>query len=208
MRTRSYHHGDLANALLDAADALLLDHSCAELTLRQVAAAVGVAPSAAYHHFADRNALLDALAARALDALAAALEERLARIPKADAQRRLVALGRAYVAWARHQPHRFEAAFGSQQGRPDVPANLRPFKLLGSLLDEAVIRKMLAPDGRQNAELILWPALHGLAVLASSGPLLEKSEREVAALCDDLVLTILAGLKARAQRASSDDGGP
>ena len=200
MRTRSYHHGDLANALLDAADALLLDHSCAELTLRQVAAAVGVAPSAAYHHFADRNALLDALAD--------ALEERLARIPKADAQRRLVALGRAYVAWARHQPHRFEAAFGSQQGRPDVPANLRPFKLLGSLLDEAVIRKMLSPDGRQNAELILWPALHGLAVLASSGPLLEKSEREVAALCDDLVLTILAGLKARAQRASSDDGGP
>jgi hypothetical protein len=71
-------------------------------------------------------------------------------------------------------------------------------KLLGSLLDEAVIREALPPDARRHAELILWPALHGLAVLASSGPLLEKSEREVAALCDDLVLTILAGLKARA----------
>jgi AcrR family transcriptional regulator len=208
VRTKSYHHGNLANALLDAADALLRDHSFAELTLRQVAAAVGVAPSAAYHHFADRNALLDALAARALEALADALDERLARIPKADAQRRLVALGRVYVAWARHQPHRFEAAFGSQQRRPDVPANLRPFKLLGSLLDEAVIRETLPSDARRHGELILWPALHGLAVLASSGPLLEKSEREVAALCDDLVLTILAGLKARTHPAPSDEGGP
>jgi len=208
VRTKSYHHGNLANALLDAADALLLEHSFAELTLRQVAAAVGVAPSAAYHHFADRNALLDALAARALDALADALDERLARIPKADAQRRLIALGRAYVAWARHEPHRFEAAFASQQGRPDVPANLRPYKLLGSLLDEAVIREVLSPEARRHAELILWPALHGLAVLASSGPLLEKSEREVAALSDDVVLTILAGLKTRAHPASSDEGGP
>jgi AcrR family transcriptional regulator len=200
VRTKSYHHGNLANALLDAADALLLEQGFAELTLRQVAAAVGVAPSAAYHHFADRNALLDALAARALDALADALDERLGRIPKADAQRRLLALGRAYVAWARHQPHRFEAAFGSQQGRPDVPANLRPFELLGSLLDEAVLRDILSPDGRRHAELVLWPALHGLAVLASSGPLLQKSEREVSALCDDLVLTILAGLEARRTR--------
>ena len=208
MRTKTYHHGNLANALLDAADALLLDHSFAELTLRQVAAAVGVAPSAAYHHFADRNALLDALAARALDALADALDERLARIPKADAQRRLVALGRVYVAWARHQPHRFEAAFGSQRGRPDVPANLRPYKLLESLLDDAVIREILLPDARRHAELILWPALHGLAVLASSGPLLEKSEREVAGLCDNLVLTILAGLNARVHPTSSDDDGP
>jgi AcrR family transcriptional regulator len=201
VRTKSYHHGNLPNALLDAADALLLEHSPAELTLRQVAAAVGVAPSAAYHHFADRNALLDTLAARALDALADALDERLARIPKADVQGRLLALGRAYVAWARHQPHRFEAAFGSQQRRPDVPANLRPFKLLGSLLDEAVLQNILPPDARRHAELILWPALHGLAVLASSGPLLQKKEREVAALCDDLVLTMLAGLAARGHGA-------
>jgi AcrR family transcriptional regulator len=206
VRTRSYHHGNLAKALLDAADAMLEDHSFAELTIREVAAAVGVAPSAAYHHFEDRNALLDALAARALDALADALDERLARIPKAEAQRRLVTLGRAYVAWARHQPHRFEAAFGSQQWRPDVPANLRPFEILGSLLDEAVLRKILSPDARRQAEFILWPALHGLAVLASSGPLLEKSDREVAAFCDDMVLTILSGLNARMHPASSHNG--
>ena len=100
----------------------------------------------------------------------------------------------------------FEAAFGSQQWRPDVPANLRPFEILGSLLDEAVLRKILSPDARRQAEFILWPALHGLAVLASSGPLLEKSDREVAALCDDMVLTVLSGLNARMHPASSHNG--
>jgi len=205
VRPNRYHHGDLANALLDAADSLLAAQSPAALTLRQVAAAVGVAPSAVYHHFADRNALLDALAHRALDALADAIEARLGRIPRADAKRRLVALGRAYVGWARHQPHRFEAAFGSQLGRPDVPANLRPLELLGNVLDEAVLREVLAPDARRQAELIVWPALHGLAALASTGPLLEKTEREISALCDKLLLTILAGLEARGSRLSRDE---
>ncbi len=196
MRAKEYHHGNLAQALLDAADALLEDRGAAEISLRQVATSVGVAPSAAYHHFADRNALLDALAARALDRLAAAVQRRVARVPVADVPGRVVALGRGYVSWAREEPHRFAVAF-AQGDRPDTPANLRPYVILTELLDEAVTRGVMPARSRPNAEHLVWPALHGLAVLGSSGPLQDRSERELLALCDELVLTLLAGLRAR-----------
>ncbi len=196
MRAKEYHHGNLAQALLDAADALLDDRPAAEISLRQVATTVGVAPSAAYHHFADRNALLDALAARALDGLAAAVQRRVGRVPAADVAGRIVALGRAYVAWAREEPHRFAVAF-TQGDRPDTPANLRPYVILSGLLDEAVARGVVPARTRPDAEHLVWPSLHGLAVLASSGPLQDRSERDIMTLCDELVMTLLAGLRAR-----------
>ena len=61
---RAYHHGDLREALIEQAvasvDAVGADH----VSLRAVAAAVGVSPSAAYHHFADKDELMEAVSSR------------------------------------------------------------------------------------------------------------------------------------------------
>src|SRR5215211_6045080 len=59
---RSYHHGDLRRALLDAALALLRASGLDALTLRAVARAAGVSQTAPYRHFADRAALLAGVA--------------------------------------------------------------------------------------------------------------------------------------------------
>jgi len=59
---RTYHHGDLRRALLDAAWRLVAEKGLAALTLREVARAAGVSHAAPYHHFPTRTALLDALA--------------------------------------------------------------------------------------------------------------------------------------------------
>jgi len=61
-RARSYHHGDLRNALLDAARTILEEESLAELSLRAVARKAGVSHAAPYRHFPNHEALLAELA--------------------------------------------------------------------------------------------------------------------------------------------------
>ena len=70
---RSYHHGDLRSALVAAAVARVEEVGAEHLSLRAVAAEVGVSPSAAYHHFADKDALLGEVAATGLQMLVEAV---------------------------------------------------------------------------------------------------------------------------------------
>src|SRR5258708_33977258 len=61
-RTRSYHHGDLRNALLVAARSILEEETLAELSLRAVARRAGVSHAAPYRHFPNHEAVLAELA--------------------------------------------------------------------------------------------------------------------------------------------------
>ena len=63
MPKKSYHHGDLRQALLAEATAMLEESGADGLSLRALARRVGVSHAAPGHHFADRNALLAELAA-------------------------------------------------------------------------------------------------------------------------------------------------
>jgi AcrR family transcriptional regulator len=198
VKSGAYHHGDLAAALLGAADELLVAGGAAKLSLRQIAAHVGVAPSAAYHHFADRDALVDRLGVRYLDELAGVVRRRLRRVADDDTEAQLVALGRAYVQWARARPARFAIAFGPGRARPDVTHNRRPYEILEAIFAAAVARGELSPGAGVDGGVILWPALHGFAVLAVSGPYLRRPSREILQQTELLVRTILAGLRARA----------
>src|SRR5207342_1602524 len=61
-RAKPYHHGDLRNALLDAARALLEEGPFADLSLRAVARRAGVSHAAPYRHFPNHESLLVELA--------------------------------------------------------------------------------------------------------------------------------------------------
>jgi AcrR family transcriptional regulator len=73
-RRKTFHHGDLKQAALAAAYDLVGRAGHEALTLREVAAAVGVTHRSLYNHFADRNALLDAVATEAFLRMAASLK--------------------------------------------------------------------------------------------------------------------------------------
>ena len=60
----SYHHGDLAAVLIAASPMLIARHGVEGFSIRQAAALVGVAPSAAYRHFDNKDALIAAVAGR------------------------------------------------------------------------------------------------------------------------------------------------
>jgi AcrR family transcriptional regulator len=55
---KTYHHGNLPPALVEAAKALIIERGLDGFTLREVARRVGVTHVAAYRHYADRRALV------------------------------------------------------------------------------------------------------------------------------------------------------
>jgi AcrR family transcriptional regulator len=106
----TYHHGDLAGALLDAGDAVLKDQGLEGFTLRECARRAGVSHAAPKHHFGGVRGLLTALAARGFERLTARLEEQLAAAGS-DLDAQFVATCRAYADFAQGYPEHFRIMF-------------------------------------------------------------------------------------------------
>jgi len=154
------------------------------VVLREAARMVGVVPNAAYRHFADRDELLAAVCAEAMGELAARMAADVARVrgkygDAAAARRRLRAIGRAYLEFARAEPGLFVTAFslphqhayGARDGGTGPEAN--PLDQLRAVLDELVDGGVLDRGRRAGIEYPVWSTVHGLAVLAGQGPLRE-----------------------------------
>jgi len=115
--------------------------------LREAARMVGVVPNAAYRHFADRDELLAALCTAAMRELAARMAAGVGRVrgkygDAAAARRRLRAIGRAYLEFAREEPGLFATAFAlPQQHAYDAQdggtgQDPKPLDQLRAVLDE------------------------------------------------------------------------
>jgi len=188
---RAFHHGHLRQALLDAA---LAAPDIEGLSLRQLAAGVGVTAAAAYRHFGSREDLLSEVARVGFDRLAARFSEAfdIARPPAdaAEAQARMQRLAQAYLQFADDEPALWRLMFGAQAagyraaaappGRRNSYDHL-PAALLGLHLTGLTAQ----PPGERDA-LFAWSAIHGAAALRSGrvpaalAPLPELA-REVAA---------------------------
>src|SRR5215469_14061638 len=99
----TYHHGDLRAALVKAAVVEIERSGYENLSLRELAASLGVSRAAPYRHFADRRALLAAIAAAGFDELTAIHRNANGKTPQA----RLAAAGRGYLAFAAERPQLF-----------------------------------------------------------------------------------------------------
>jgi AcrR family transcriptional regulator len=179
---RAYHHGDLRNALIDAAAELAAGGGPLSVTIRAAARLAGVTPTAAYRHFAGQDDLLGAAKDRALEELSAAMQKELSARPQSDDPVRyalgsLTALGRGYIVFAREQPGLFRTVF-SWQGAMREHAERTPddpFGLLLESLDELVAVGYLSVQRRPLAEVAAWSMVHGLSMLLD-GPLREMPE--------------------------------
>lgn len=171
---RSYHHGDLRSALVCAAIARVEEVGAEHVSLRAVAAEVGVSPSAAYHHFADKDALLGEVAAQGLHQLVAAVGTQVAAIPaggREAARLRFRAAGQAYVEFALSHPQLFRVAFSpyclEQPGVPTTDDGSVP--VLTDLLNDLVSTGGLNASVRDDSEDVFIATLHGLATLTMQG---------------------------------------
>ena len=107
----SYHHGDLHNSLLEAADCLLEQTGAAKLSLREVAKHAGVSHTAPYRHFKNRAAMLEAIAIAGFGRLKLLMEQAEASAPN-DSEAQLRAAGLAYLQLAVNNPEHTRLMFG------------------------------------------------------------------------------------------------
>lgn len=177
MASTPYHHGNLREALVDAAVEVVRECGQDGLAVRDLARRVGVSHNAAYRHFANRDDLVAEVAGRVMQQLVEAMERQVAAVdatePVLRARRRLAAVGRAYVEFAVAEPGLFRLAFSSYAvvAAATPPTERDPYALLGRVLDDLVDVGFLATEARESADLTCWAAVHGLAVLTTDGAL-------------------------------------
>lgn len=170
-----YHHGELRQALLDAAAAVVERDGVGALSLRDLARRLGVSHAAPAHHFADRTALLVQLATDGYARFGAALSE--AARAATDPFERLDAVGRAYVRFAMDHPGRFRVMFGRELAELDPPCPVGPS---GGAAWQVLVESVRAALAETPAERRLdvegvafacWATVHGAAMLWLDGPL-------------------------------------
>jgi AcrR family transcriptional regulator len=168
----AYHHGRLRDALLAAAQSLLLERGVESFTLRECARRAGVSHAAPAHHFGDARGLLTAFATVGFERMAD-LMQRYVKGAGPEPEARLCAVGQAYVDFAlAHRAH-FQLMFAS--GRLDSAnpalqgASLRSFEALQQSLLAVMQARGLPMDTLPQRLLLAWSAVHGYATLLSEG---------------------------------------
>lgn len=161
---KSYHHGDLRTALIEAGVTALEGADAEAISLRELARSVGVSATAVYRHFPDKRALLSALADAGITKLGEA--QRIASDAAGGGPAGFAATGRAYVRFALAHPALFRLAFthGDHAMAPTESS------------DQAsqLLRRYSAEFGGGDAErltLQAWAVAHGLAMLMLDGRL-------------------------------------
>ena len=155
-KPKPYHHGDLRNALLDAARALLEEGPLADLSLRAVARRAGVSHAAPYRHFPNHESLLVELATEGFVELRGELIA--AATQKGAESDRIAKIGAAYMRFVARRPALARLMFG-----PQLP-NRDGFEALGAAAD-SIGGEIGAALHDPALGLAVWAAVHGLAML-------------------------------------------
>lgn len=201
--SKPYHHGHLKPALIDAAEALLVEHGVEKLSLRAVARHIGVSQAAPYAHFDGRQALLAAVATRGFERLTARLHE--AERSPAQGVALTRRLARAYVAFALDHPMLFRLMFGAELGTSTDDALRAARDASYAPIRGAVARRAAAAGAEPwaaEASLAAWALVHGLAILVLDGG--QPWPRDAAArdaLVDGVVAVYSIEAMARRRRA-------
>lgn len=184
---------DFRQRLCDAAEHLFAERGAEGVTIRELAAAVGVSPMTPYRYFKDKDAILAAVRARAFDRHAEALEAAYAA--SAAGAARAGALADAYVRFAEENPEAYKLMFDVRQPSagdyPDfVRAATRSYRTMTLQLSDKAAEGDLPGDPERIGQMY-WAALHGPLMLQMSGML---SREGAHALIRDLFATLDKGL--------------
>lgn len=204
----TYRHGNLKQALLDAALEMARQQGPEGVVLREATRHAGVAYSAAYRHYENQKALLDAVRVASLQKVAQMMKAELAALGAPAntveyARQSLGAIGRGYLRFARFEPGLFRTAFvlpfemkEGEDGSANEDAEQNPFQLLSMALDRMQEACLIDQNNRSQAEFLAWSAVHGMAMLILDGPLQAYSDEQLENLSERLLLMVERGLQA------------
>jgi AcrR family transcriptional regulator len=168
---RPYHHGNLRTALLVEAERTVRERGVQDLSLRELARAVGVSHGAPRRHFPDRQALLDALAEAGFARLGAELRNAVDGAGD-DFQARLRATAAAYIRFATRDAALLELMFAGKHGEQSGALNEaaeRAFSVMLELIEQGQADGALEPGEPKRVGLVLFATIQGIAALVAGG---------------------------------------
>ncbi|MCA1995021.1 MAG: TetR/AcrR family transcriptional regulator [Coleofasciculus sp. S288] len=195
----TYHHGDLRQALIDAALELISERDISELSLREVARRVGVSHAAPYRHFSDKDALLAAIAEEGFHVLTRYLQESVQTILD-DPLKQLQATGVAYVQFAVNHSSHYRVMFGAfRANNPDYSALTKAGEATFAVLVNVIMTGQTAGvfstgEPRQLA-WAAWSLVHGLAMLLIDQQLPLSDEQAITSIATLATQTLAQGMQ-------------
>ena len=173
MAKRGYHHGNLKQALVDAALELIAVKGPQGFTMAEAAKQADVSAAAPYRHFTGRDELIAEMARQGFDLFADLLEFAY-RDGQPSPLSAFEAVGRAYLAFARKHPGHYVAMFESgvapNATRDLAAASARANKVL--VRAAADLSQRLPPDRRPPTEMFaahVSAMSHGIVELYARG---------------------------------------
>lgn len=197
-RARRGEGDRLREEILVAAERILIEtNDQSALSIRAIAAAVGVTPPSIYLHFADRTDLLFEVCERHWLTLEAAMDQAVDGVD--DPIERIMARGRAYLRFGLDNPEHYRILLMS---RPDETpdrfvderlASTAGIEVIAADLSRAMDAGLLVRQDPVEAACLLWMAVHGMVSLLIAKP--DFPFPPVDRLFDDLVKLALDGLR-------------
>ena len=169
MAKQGYHHGNLRQALVEAALELITERGPTGFTLSEAAKQAGVTPAAVYRHFDGRDDLI-AEGARQGYEIFADLMDYAYRNGQPSALQAFEATGRAYLAFARKYPGHYIAMFESGISVNRTPELAQQAQRAWTVLERAAadLSQHIPPDRRPPAAMFsahIWALSHGVVEL-------------------------------------------
>ena len=163
----TYHHGDLRDALVQAALGEAELGGPEAISISALAKKLGVSQPAPYKHFADRETLLAAVTAEAFRQFNDVLRE---SIGKPSKRSKLSRLAQATLDFGLRRMGIYRLMFASRtmacaaKGSELHSAAMETFDLLLESLEAPAVGLL-----RERSALQIWAALHGVVMLAEQG---------------------------------------
>jgi AcrR family transcriptional regulator len=168
---KNYHHGHLKEQLLEAVRQLVEEKGPDSFSIAEACRRAGVSTAAPYKHFKDRDEILHGVVLSAMHRMGAAMQKAANAHPAGDLER-IVALGKAYIDFARAEPGVFALMFGLTGSHADDPALTEEGQGKFEIVCRVVAEHLrLPPDHPEVAAraYALWCAVHGHAFLILDG---------------------------------------
>lgn len=166
------------------------------VSMRRIAAEVGITPMAIYHHFPNREALLDQVVNTEFEKLAGFFGQTLNR---GSFEARLLHMMDGYMDYALAHPRIFDYVFssprpGARQFPRDFRARLSPtLNLIADTIASGVRLKKLKRDDISEIAMEFWAHTHGYLVLFRAGRF-HLSEKEFRKLVHRSLRRLIHGL--------------
>lgn len=173
MPLKTYHHGDLKNALIKAGVEILSKEGIEGLTLRKVAQRAGVSHNAPYSHFPDKQSLIAAISTEGFKQLYDELDA-TASLYSHDPRQQLQEGAWAYAQFALNHADTFKIMFSGvlekEKDYPDfVEVSRKTFDRVVDIVKACQAANVLGSGPAEVMAVSIWGQVHGIVCLMLEG---------------------------------------